>query len=144
MRASLLFKPLFVTIFDNSVRLSPLLLQSLKFRHSFLQSLPLSFFLSFLFPFFLRYPISLQFKIPFISIKKSNTLLTHTNYFFYYKIFVVGIIMQLDISVKLTSQVTTIICHYIKKNIIKKRKKERKYKNMEGLDQNTYVNTNDT
>jgi len=52
--------------------------------------------------------------------------------------------MQLDISVKLTSQVTTIICHYIKKNIIKKRKKERKYKNMEGLDQNTYVNTNDT
>jgi len=57
---------------------------------------------------------------------------------------VLGIIMQLDISAKLTPQVTTIICHHMKKNIIKKRKKERKYKNMGGLDQNPYVNTNDT
>jgi len=51
--------------------------------------------------------------------------------------------MQLDISAKLTPQVTTIICHHMKKNLLKK-KKERKYKNMEGLDQNPYVNTNDT
>jgi len=52
--------------------------------------------------------------------------------------------MQLDISAKLTPQVITIICHHMKKNIIKKKKKERKYKNMGGLDQNSYVNTNDT
>jgi len=32
----------------------------------------------------------------------------------------------------------------MKKNIIKKKKKERKYKNMGGLDQNPYVNKNDT
>jgi len=38
--------------------------------------------------------------------------------------------MQFDISARLTAQVTTIICHHIKKNIIKKKKKERKYKNM--------------
>ena len=30
------------------------------------------------------------------------------------------------------------------KNIIKTKKKERKYKNMGGLDQNPYVNKNDT
>jgi len=53
-----------------------------------------------------------------------------------------GITMQLDISAKLTPQETTIICHHMKKNIIKKKKK--KYKNMGGLDQNPYVNTNDT
>jgi len=29
--------------------------------------------------------------------------------------------MQLDISVRLTSQVTTIICHHMKKSIIKKK-----------------------
>jgi len=52
--------------------------------------------------------------------------------------------MQLDISAKLTPQVTTIICHHMKKNIIKKKKKKRKYKNMGGLDQNSYVNKNDT
>jgi len=52
--------------------------------------------------------------------------------------------MQLDISAKLTPQETTIICHHMKKNIIKKKKKERKYKNMGVLDQNSYVNTNDT
>jgi len=34
-----------------------------------------------------------------------------------------GIIMQCDISVMLTPQVTTIICHYMKKNIIKKNTK---------------------
>ena len=43
----------------------------------------------------------------------------------------------------LTPQITTIIYYYIK-NIIKQKKKERKYKNMGGLDQNLYVNTNDT
>jgi len=30
------------------------------------------------------------------------------------------------------------------KSIIKKKEKERKYKNMGGLDQNSYVNKNDT
>jgi len=46
-----------------------------------------------------------------------------------YKVFVLGITMQLDISAKLTPQVTTIICHHMKKNIIKKekRKKIQKY-----------------
>jgi len=37
---------------------------------------------------------------------------------------VLGITMQLDISAKLTPQVTTIIYHHMKKNIIKKRKKK--------------------
>jgi len=45
--------------------------------------------------------------------------------------------MQLDILARLTPQVTTIICHHIKK-------KKKKYKNMEGLDQNPCVNKNDT
>jgi len=35
--------------------------------------------------------------------------------FFFYKIFVLGITMQLDISAKLTPQVTTNICHHMKK-----------------------------
>ena len=51
--------------------------------------------------------------------------------------------MQFDISTRLTPQVTTIICRQIKKNIIKKKKKERKYQNMRGLYQNSYVNKND-
>jgi len=38
-----------------------------------------------------------------------------------------GITMQLDISTKLTPQVTTIICHHI---VLLKKGKERKYKNM--------------
>jgi len=37
------------------------------------------------------------------------------------------ITMLLDISTRLTHQVTTIICHHIKKNIIKKIKKIKKY-----------------
>ena len=37
-----------------------------------------------------------------------------------------GIIMQLDISAMLTPQVTRIICHHMKTNIIKKKKKERR------------------
>ena len=55
-----------------------------------------------------------------------------------------GITIQLDILAKLTPQEKTIICHHMKKNIIKKKKKKRKYKNMGGLDQNPYINTNDT
>jgi len=51
-----------------------------------------------------------------------------------------GIIMQLDISARLTPQVTTIIFHHIKKILLKKRKKIQKYG---GLEQNPYVNKND-
>jgi len=51
------------------------------------------------------------------------------------KFFMLGIIMQLDILDKLTPQLTTIICHHMEKSIIKKKKTERKYKNMGGLDQ---------
>jgi len=35
--------------------------------------------------------------------------------FFFIKIFMLDIIMQLDISVKLIFQTTTIICHHMKK-----------------------------
>jgi len=45
--------------------------------------------------------------------------------------------MQFDISARLTPQVTTIICHHMTKVLLKKK---RKYKKMEGLDQNPYVN----
>jgi len=41
-----------------------------------------------------------------------------------------GITMLLDISARLTPQVTTIICHHIKKVLLKKGRKKRKYKNM--------------
>jgi len=34
--------------------------------------------------------------------------------------------MQLDISAKLTPQITTIICHHMKKKIIKKKEKRKK------------------
>jgi len=44
--------------------------------------------------------------------------------------------MLLDISARLTPQVTTIICHHMKKVLLKK--------NIGGLDQNLYVNKNDT
>jgi len=49
--------------------------------------------------------------------------------------------MELKISARLTPQVTTIICHHMKKVLLNKRKK---YKNTGGLDQNPYVNKNDT
>jgi len=62
--------------------------------------------------------------------------------FFFIKVFMLGITMQLDISARLTPQVTTIICHHMKKILLKK-EKERKYKNMERLDQNPHVNKND-
>jgi len=55
--------------------------------------------------------------------------------------------MPLKISARLTPQVTTIIYHHMKKkNIIKQKKKEKKkkYKNTGGLNQNPYVNKNDT
>jgi len=55
-----------------------------------------------------------------------------------------GITMLLDISASLTPQVTTIVCHHIKKNIIKKRKKRKKIQKYGKLDQNPYVNKNDT
>ena len=42
---------------------------------------------------------------------------------------------------RLTPQVTTIIYHHMKKVLLKKRKKIQKYG---GLDQNPYVNKNDT
>jgi len=46
--------------------------------------------------------------------------------------------MQLNILARLTPQVKTIICHHMKKILLKK------YKNMRGLYQNSYVNKNDT
>jgi len=49
--------------------------------------------------------------------------------FFFIKVLMLGITMQLDISARLTPQVTTIICHHMKKVLLKK-EKERKYKNM--------------
>jgi len=50
-----------------------------------------------------------------------------------------GITMQLDISVMLTPQVTTIICHHMKKSIIKKENTK-----IWGDWTKTYVNKNDT
>jgi len=55
-----------------------------------------------------------------------------------------GIITQLDISARLTPQVTTIIYHHMKKVLFNKEKKKEKKKNMGGLDQNSYVNKNNT
>jgi len=40
--------------------------------------------------------------------------------FFFYKTFMLGITMQLDISARLTPQVTTIICQHMKKVLLKK------------------------
>jgi len=71
-------------------------------------------------------------------IKYKLILRSHLNFFFI-KSFHVGITMHLDISVKLIHQVITIICHHMKKNIIKK-KKIQKYGR---LDQNSYVNKKD-
>ena len=51
--------------------------------------------------------------------------------------------MQLDISVKLTPQVTTIICHHMKKVLLEKGKRKKIQKKWR-LDQNPYVNKNDT
>jgi len=49
-----------------------------------------------------------------------------------------GITMLLDISSRLTHQVTTITCHHMKKILLKKLQK------YGGLDQNPYVNKNNT
>jgi len=43
---------------------------------------------------------------------------------------------QLDILIRLTPQVTTIICHHMTKILLKK--------NMGTLNQNSYINKNDT
>jgi len=51
-----------------------------------------------------------------------------------------GITMLLEISTRLAPQVTTIICYHMEKVLLKKRKN----KNMGGLDQNPYVNKNNT
>jgi len=59
------------------------------------------------------------------------------------KAFVLGITMLLNISDRLTPQVTTIICHHMKK-ILLKRRKRKKIQKYGGLDQNSYVNKNDT
>jgi len=64
-------------------------------------------------------------------------------FFFKIKAFMLGISKKFKISARLTLQVTTIIYHHMKKSIIKQKKKERKYKNT-GLDQNSYINKNDT
>ena len=58
-----------------------------------------------------------------------------------------GITMPLKISARLTPQVTTIIYHHMKKKILlnrRKKKRKTKNKNTGGLDQNPYVNKNDT
>ena len=56
-----------------------------------------------------------------------------------------GITMPLKISARLTPQVTTIISHHMKKKILlNKRKKKKKIQKYGGLDQNPYVNKNDT
>jgi len=53
--------------------------------------------------------------------------------------------MPLKISARLTPQVTTIIYHNIKKILLNKRKKKKKkIQKYGGLDQNPYVNKNDT
>jgi len=59
------------------------------------------------------------------------------------KIFMLGITMQLDISARLTSQVTTIICHHMK-NVLLKKGKRKKIQKYGGLDQNPHVNKNDS
>jgi len=51
--------------------------------------------------------------------------------------------MKLDISARLTPQVTTIICHHMKKVLLKEKRKEIQV-NMGGLDQYSYINKNDT
>ena len=48
-----------------------------------------------------------------------NTNQPKSTFFFIYKVFMLGITMQLDISAKLTPQETTIICHHMKKKINK-------------------------
>jgi len=55
-----------------------------------------------------------------------------------------SIIMLLDISPSLTPQVKTIICHHMKKKLLLKKRKRKKIQKYGVLDQNTYVNKNDT
>jgi len=70
----------------------------------------------------------------------------HTSYimyFFYKNSHVWHHYMKLDILVRLTPQITTIIWHNMKKNIIKGKKKRNTSK-YGGLDQNLYINKTDT
>jgi len=54
----------------------------------------------------------------------NKILFFRRNMFFFYKnAFMLGITMQLDISVRLTPQVTTIICHHMKMYYLKKNTK---------------------
>jgi len=55
-----------------------------------------------------------------------------------------GITMQLNISVTLTPQVTTNTYHHMKKVLLLKKEKIKKIQSMGELDQNTYVKKNDT
>jgi len=41
--------------------------------------------------------------------------------FFFIKVLMLGLIVKLDISVRLTLQVITIICHHMKKVLLKKK-----------------------
>jgi len=50
-----------------------------------------------------------------------------------------GLTMKLDISARLTPQVTKIICHHIKKNIIKKERKKGSTNKYGELDQKSYI-----
>jgi len=48
--------------------------------------------------------------------------------FFFIKDFILDITMQLDISTRLTPQVTTIICHHMKNILLKKEERNTKKK----------------
>jgi len=63
----------------------------------------------------------LEFFLGYYSWQKSSRYIKK-------KVFILGITMQLDISAMLTPQVTIIICHHVKKNIIKKEKKKENIK----------------
>ena len=63
-----------------------------------------------------------------VDFRISKDVFVYTIKFFYLfiyfiKTFMLCIIMQLDILTRLTSQVITIICHHIKKILLKKYKK---------------------
>ena len=66
-------------------------------------------------------------------------LFINNRIYLFFKNFMLGITMQLDISARLTPQLTTIICQHMKKLLLKK--KIQKYG---GIDQNPYVNKNHT
>jgi len=63
---------------------------------------------------------------------------------FLIKAFMLGITIQLGISARLIPQLTTNICHHIRKLLLKKGKRKKIQKIYGGLDQNPYVNKNYT